>query len=213
MSRPTANCPSCGAKIEFRFPAAVQTVCPYCRSILVRHDLDLTKVGEVAGIPEDASPIQLGAEGVYRNKAFVAVGRIVYTWELGGWNEWHLAFNDGTSGWLSDAQLEYAVTFLAKPDRALPAQGEVRRGMRFASGGVEYMATTLTPARYAGVEGELPFEYWDKTEFFFADLRTQDARFATIDYSEQPPLYFAGEFVEFDALRFKNLREFEGWTL
>jgi len=45
----------------------------------------------------------------------------------------------------------------------------------------------------------------------FADLRTSDGRFATIDYSEDPPLLFMGRAVEFDELRLKNVREFEGW--
>ena len=61
------------------------------------------------------------------------------------------------------------------------------------------------------MEGELPFVYWDKSDVLFADLRTTDGRFATIDYSDQKPLLFLGEAVDFDALRLKNLREFEGW--
>ena len=36
-----AFCPSCGAPVKFRWSSAVQTVCPYCRSILVRHDVNL----------------------------------------------------------------------------------------------------------------------------------------------------------------------------
>jgi len=209
MSRPIANCPNCGAQIGFQFSSAVQTVCRYCRSILVRQDVDLRKVGEVADLPPDPSPIQLGVEGVYRNRPFVVTGRILYTYELGGWNEWHLVFNDSSSGWLSDAQARYAVTFLTKPDGPIPA--EVWPGLKFASGGVEYAVTTLTRARFAGVEGELPFEYWDKIEALFADLRSADARFATIDYSGNPALFFAGEFVDFDALKLRNLRQFEGW--
>jgi hypothetical protein len=61
------------------------------------------------------------------------------------------------------------------------------------------------------VEGELPFEYWDKSDVWFADLRTADGRFATIDYSDAEPLLFLGQPVEFDDLRLKGLREFEGW--
>ena len=74
-----------------------------------------------------------------------------------------------------------------------------------------YEVTTITRARYRGVEGELPFEYWDKTEMFFVDLETSDGRFATIDYSESEPLLFLGETVEFEDLQLKNLRRFEGW--
>jgi hypothetical protein len=206
-----ANCPSCGAPIQFRWSNAVQTVCEYCRSVLVRHDLDLERVGQVASIPDDASPIQLGAEGIYRNRAFQVIGRIVYEYEQGSWNEWHLIFNDGQSGWLSDAQLEYAVSLLTKPPGTLPPYKAVKRDNEFNWNGTVYQVTTITQAHYVGVEGELPFEYWDKEDLTFVDLRSRDGRFGTIDYSEDPPLLFLGEAIEYDDLRLKNAREFEGW--
>jgi hypothetical protein len=212
MSQPTANCPSCGAAVKFQWSSAVQTVCAYCRSILVRTDVDLTRVGEVADLPPDSSPLQIGTEGIYRDKGFVLTGRIVYQYELGGWNEWHMVCNDGSSGWLSDAQLEYAVSFLTQPPVALPAAGAITRGMRAEMFGIALEVTSLTTAHYRGVAGELPFQYWDKQDVLFADLRSADARFGTIDYSESPPLLFLGEVVDFAGLRLKNLRQFEGWS-
>jgi len=212
MSQRSANCPNCGAAVEFRWSSAVQTVCSFCRSILVRHDVDLKKVGEVADLPPDASPIQIATEGIYRNKPFVVVGRILYEYEQGRWNEWHLVFSDSASGWLSDAQAEYAVSFLTPPPAPLPAAEAVAPGQRFQWNGVNYQLTSLTRAWYRGVEGELPFAYWDKQQLLFADLRTSDGRFATIDYSEPQPLLFLGEAVEFKDLRLGNLRRFEGWS-
>jgi len=205
MSQPAANCPNCGAPIQFRWSGAVQTTCEYCRAILVRRDLNLEKVGQIGDLPREVSPIQIGTEGIYRNKAFQVIGRILYEYEDGGWNEWHIIFNDGTSGWLSDAQLEYTVSFLTKPPEVLPA--EVARGRQFLWGGVRYEVTSVTRAHYRGVAGELPFEYWDKKDVLFADLRTADARFGTIDYSDAAPLLFLGEAVEFDDLHLKNLRD------
>src|SRR5262249_65819 len=152
---------------QFLFSSAVQTVCQYCKSILVRHDVNLEKVGEVADLPEDPSPIQIGTEGVYRNKPFVVVGRILYEYEQGGWNEWHMGFSDGSSGWLADAQAEYAVSSLSQPNFPLPAVDAVPRGTRFQWDGAVYEVTTITRARYVAVEGELPFQYWDKTECVF----------------------------------------------
>jgi hypothetical protein len=208
-----ANCPACGAPVRFRFAQAVQKVCEYCRSVLVRHDVALDKVGEMASVPDNASPVQLGTEGVYRNKPFVVVGRIIYEYELGGWNEWYILFNDSTGGWLSDAQLEYAVTFHVERAEGLPSRGEEQRGRTYQWNGGAFEVTGRTLARYRGVEGDLPFEYWDKTAVWFLDLRSKDARFATVDYSEDPPLLFLGEAVEFDSLKLRNLREFEGWRL
>ena len=63
-----------------------------------------------------------------------------------------------------------------------------------------------------GMEGELPFPYYGKSEMLFADLRTQGRAFATLDYSDEPPLLFVGEWIEFEELKLKNLRQFEGWA-
>ena len=164
-------------------------------------------------MPPDISPIQIGTEGVYRDTAFQVIGRIIYSHDVGAWNEWHLLFSNGSSGWLSDAQAEYAVSFVSVPESPLPGPGEVYRGWELAQQGVKLAVTVLTEASYEGVEGELPFQYWDKTKCSFADLRSNDGRFATIDYTENPPLLFLGEFVEFEALRLVNLKEFEGWTV
>jgi len=209
MSQPAGNCPNCGAPIKFLWSSAVQTTCEFCHSILVRTDVDLKKVGVVADLPADASPIQIGTEGAYQNKNFTVVGRIVYEWEQGGWNEWHIIFTDGSSGWLSDAQLEYDICWWSKPPQALPPGA--RKGDSFAWFGKNYEVTSVTKAHYKGVQGELPFEYWDKSDLTFADLRTTTSEFGTIDYSENPPLLFLGRAVDFDDLHLKNLREFEGW--
>jgi hypothetical protein len=206
MSQPAANCPNCGAPVRFRWSGGVQTTCEYCHSILVRRDLSLEKVGEVSELPLEGSPIQIGTEGTYNNKAFQVVGRIVYEYEQGDWNEWHIVFNDGTSGWLSDAQLEYDVSFQTPPPEVLPRADEIARGRQFLWSGARYEVTSVTRAHYRGVSGELPFEYWNKKDVLFADLRTADARFGTIDYSEPAPLLFLGAAVEFDDLKLKNLR-------
>jgi len=198
--------------LNFRWPGAVQTTCEFCRSILVRTDVDWKKVGVEAELPADSSPLQIGTEGQYQNRSFVVVGRILYEYEQGGWNEWHVVYNDGKSGWLSDAQLEYDLSFWTQPPTPLPPAGQIGRAGVFHWENRDYLVTSVTRAHYKGVEGELPFEYWGKQDMVFADLRTTSGDFATIDYSEDPPLLFMGRAVEFDNLHFKNLRTFEGWT-
>lgn len=210
MSSPTGNCPNCGAPVKFLWSSAVQTTCEFCHSILVRTDVDLKKVGEVADLPTDASPIQIGTEGAYQNKSFVVVGRIIYEYEQGGWNEWHIVYNDGSSGWLADAQLEYDLSWLTKPPGPLPPEPDKYQTIEWQ--GRTFEVTSITKAHYKGVQGELPFEYWGKSDMMFVDLRTTTNDFATIDYSENPPLLFVGRAVEFDDLHLKNLREFEGWS-
>lgn len=215
MTARTAACPNCGATIEFRWSGAVQTVCPYCKAVLVRRDVDLEKVGMVSDLPPTTSPIQLGTEGKYGRDAFVVVGRIVYAYERGGWNEWHLRTTHGTSAWLSDAQGDLAISTPAEGAVDLPAADELKVGQSYALDGTLFRVGSLTRARYAGIEGELPFESWDRNEALFADLDTEgngdERRFATIDYSDATPVAYVGTYVELDQLAPRNLRRFEGW--
>ena len=214
MTGRRAPCPNCGATIEFRWSSAVQTVCSYCRAVLVRRDVDLEKVGMVGDVPPTASPIQLGTEGRLEKDAFVVVGRIIYAYERGGWNEWYLRLTSGGSAWLSDAQGDLAISTPAEVP-AIPSADHVAVGQAYAIGGRVFVVASLTRARYAGVEGELPFESWNRDEALFVDLDTEGSGstpgFATIDYSDASPVAYVGRYVELEELRPRNLREFEGW--
>ena len=213
MTARTADCPSCGAPVAFRWSGAVQTTCDYCRSVLVRHDVDLERVGRVADLPPDSSPVQRGTEGRWRGRPFVVVGRIRYGYRRGRWSEWHLRFADGGGGWLSDAQLEWAVTEQVAAPLDMPNAADLAPGRQVRLADGDYTVASVTRARYLGVEGELPFEYWDKAEVPFADLRSPAGRFATVDGSERPSLLFVGEPVPYEALALTNVRAFDGWAV
>lgn len=211
MSQPAGLCPNCGAPIVFLWSSSVQTTCPHCRSILIRTDVKLERVGLVSDLPPDSSPIQIGTAGIYENHAFTVAGRIIYDYDEGSWNEWHVILNNGSSAWLSDAQSQYAVT-VAVQAGPLPALAAVHLGDRFTWNHTSFAVTVITAARYRGVEGELPFQYWDKQRATFVDLRSTGADFATLDYSDAEPVLYLGKMIEFDALRLKNVREFAGWS-
>jgi hypothetical protein len=176
--------------------------------------LNLERVGVVSDLPPDSSPIQIGAEGTYENHGFTVAGRIIYDYAEGSWNEWHIVMNDGSSAWLSDAQGQYAVSTAlpAQAAQALPPLSSVHLGDHFTWNKIAFAVTSITRAHYRGVEGELPFQYWDKQEAVFADLRSTASDFATLDYSDDEPLLYVGKMVDSEALQLKNLREFEGWS-
>ena len=148
MTQPIANCPNCGAKIVFRWSSSVQTVCQFCKSILVRTDVHLKKVGQVADLPPDNSPLQVNTEGQYGHQAFVVVGRILYEYDQGGWNEWHVMMNDGTSAWLSDAQSEYALSRSSKSQN-LPTLAMVHVGQQFTWSNQRYTVSVIIAASKA----------------------------------------------------------------
>ncbi|NWF54328.1 MAG: DUF4178 domain-containing protein [Syntrophaceae bacterium] len=204
-------CPSCGAPVVFQSAASILAVCEYCSSTLVRHDLDLENVGKMAQLQADGSPLQLRAEGRYRGVPFTVVGRIQLRFEKGLWNEWHLLFDDQRSGWLGEAEGNYAVSFLGEIKEGIPKFEELHPGRSVSLQDAVYEVTNMERAFCIGGEGELPFRLGPGYEAPVADLTGPGKRFATLDYSEDPPLVYLGEYVDFEELHLSGLREFDGW--
>ncbi len=211
MSKLNASCPSCGAPVVFQSPASVLAVCEYCRSALIRQDMDLESVGKMAELQKDGSPLQIGAEGRYQGKHFSVVGRIQLRFAQGFWNEWYLLFDDERGGWLGESRGTYAVSFLAKVTKPLPRFEDLHPGDSVVLQGQAYEVTDRERAFCLAGEGELPFSIHAGYDAPVVDLSGETDRFATLDYSEDPPLVFLGEYVEFEQLHLSGLREIDGW--
>ena len=202
----SAQCPSCGAPVVFKSASSVFAVCEYCQSTLVRHDQNLEDIGKMAALVEDRSPLQLGAEGSYKGVHFALIGRIQIKYSQGIWNEWHLLFDDMRTGWLSESGGEYVLTFAQFVGEALPQFDDLKIGQRFVLASQTWTVSNIEKAECVAGQGELPFKVGAGYPVSAVDLRNQ-ANFATLDYSETPPLLFVGEAVDFPSLKMANLRD------
>src|SRR5215470_2643947 len=124
------SCPSCGAPVTFQSTFSILAVCEHCNSTLIRHDINVEDIGKMAALQVDGSPLQLGVRGEYKGVSFSVIGRIQLRYDRGIWNEWHLMFNDGRSGWLGEAQGIYAVSFLTKITGDVPTFESLRPGRK-----------------------------------------------------------------------------------
>src|SRR4051812_22996462 len=88
-----APCPGCGAPVEFRSAQSTYAVCSYCNSTVVRDGETLSRVGKMAELFEDHSPLQLMAAGRWQGKTFTVVGRLQYRSSSGAWTEWNALFD------------------------------------------------------------------------------------------------------------------------
>lgn len=204
-----ARCPACGATVEFKSLVSVMAVCDYCQSTLVRRGEELENLGKMAELIEDRSPLQIGSEGHWQGIRFALIGRIQLKYEQGLWNEWHLLFDNGKSGWLSEAGGEYVLSAPTRVSEALPAFGDIAIGQGYAIAGRNFAVTNILSAECVAGAGELPFKVGAGYAAPVVDLRSDSGSFATFDYSDSPdrPLVFVGESVEFKSLKWANLRE------
>lgn len=202
-----ANCPSCGAEVLFRSAASILAVCEYCRSTLLRKDLKLENLGRMAELMEDASPVQLGTEGRYKDQRFTVVGRIQLKYDAGLWNEWYLLFDNERTGWMGETPGLCAVSFQFPAPANCPPFGALEVGRHVSLDRRDFRVVNLEEPRCIAGEGELPFRVGAGYDTKVADLRGSGNTFATLDYSEAPPLLFVGEQVEFQSLALTNLRD------
>jgi hypothetical protein len=209
-----AKCPSCGAPVRLMTSSSVAAVCSYCGTTVARSDKAgadaLENLGKISALVEDGSPLCLGAKGQFEGKRFEIVGRLQLEQDTGFWNEWFLHYAGGATGWLGEALGQY---FAVKEtvETSVPAFNALKVRMSQKINGKRYVVTEARKARCTGSEGELPFIVGQGYELPYADLRGPDGAFATIDYSEDPPLVFLGRAVLWDELAMKDHRVFHGW--
>ena len=211
-----AACPNCGAQVEFRSAASAMAVCSYCRSTLLRDGEALRRIGQSAELFEDHSPLQLGASGRYQGAPFTLVGRLQQRYAGGSWNEWHALF-DGKSGWLSEDNGAYVFGFEAPAPSDLPAPETLRVGSQQLLGGQLWSVASVTTARIAAAEGELPNVPDLQRGFVVAELRNPAGEVASIDYAggaqARPARWFVGRGIRLDELAMTGLREDTSRTL
>ncbi len=214
-----ANCPSCGGPIEFAIGSSAVVVCGYCRSVVARTDRGPEAHGKVAALVDTGSPLRVGATGRHQNNGFRITGRTQMRHQAGGlWDEWYAYFDDGRWGWLAEAQGRYYVTFPVRVVRASgapppegapearttpPPRDELQLGARVW----DLVVSEIGTAEVASAEGELPWRPTPNETYDYADLTGAKLEFATIDYSEEPPLFFLGQETSLEKLGLDELSE------
>jgi uncharacterized tellurite resistance protein B-like protein len=212
-----ASCPSCGGPVEFKNARSVATVCPYCDITVARSDRGdaLKDLGEISHVVEDASPIRVGSSGKCFGIEFFVLGRLQVQHAVGFWNEWFLQWADKRTGWLGEALGQYTITFPnddeGKVVQDLPGWDRIAVGSRLMLAKKAYTVIDKRVARATGTQGETPFVIGDGYDLPYADLRREDAGFATLDYSDETPLAYVGRAVSWKDLNLRNHRRFHGW--
>ena len=181
-------CPTCGAEVDFRYDDSFVRVCASCRAAVVRADRGVETLGKVADLAPTASPLALFADGSWRGQGFMLVGRAQYKHPAGGiWDEWYAKLDDGSWGWLAEAQGRFYLTFETVGAGEPPTWDEVFPGASVSlhdDGPRLFTVGERGVAELAGAEGEIPFRFVPGSRFGFADLADGTGRFATIDYGD-----------------------------
>jgi hypothetical protein len=198
MSPVTAACPSCGAPVEFRYDDSFVRVCAYCNAVVARGDRGFQSLGRMGDLAVSESPLALAAGGQVGAVGFQLIGRAQIAHARGGgWEEWYARFDNGTWGWLSEAQGRFQLTFSAGTPEGLPPFETLRPGQTMLLSLPDRPPETFTvseigEASYRAAAGELPYQLVPGLRFRYADLSGDRGSTATIDAGVE-----AGDWVAF----------------
>lgn len=205
MSTYKANCPSCGADLQFH-PGALVAICEYCRSVVAKTEQSIELIGKVSIPFENDSDLHVGILGSFQSTPFTVVGHIQLQHAAGGmWDEWYLYFDDGRWGWLAEAQGKLFLTFASKNtyhndyDWEDLAREPVGSEIHFGVDG-HWIIQEIGTALISSAEGELPFTISIEEIIHYIDVAGSKGKFATIDFSYDPPAIFAGREVSLNDL-------------
>lgn len=160
----------------------------------------------MADLLEDHSPLQINTQGRYKGGNFVIVGRVQYQYAEGVWNEWHILFSNGKSGWLSEASGSYVISFQVPKFETYVNLASYQINDPIIITGQQFRVVTVESAKCIAGEGEIPFKIIPGEINAIIDC-TNESSFASIDFSETPPMLFLGEQVELHTLSLKHLKE------
>ena len=212
MSVLVANCPACGAPVEFKSGQSIVVICSYCRSAVARTDRELKDLGKVAELVETGSPLDVGLRGKWKDVPFELTGRAQLGHEMGGqWDEWYATFSNGWLGWLAEAQGRFYITFQYPiPEGVqLPSFDELQLGQHVP--GLPWptplMVAETGRATALGAQGEIPYLLTPGETYYYADLSGVNNSFGTLDYNQTPPLVFLGQQVTLAELGITTTRK------
>jgi ribosomal protein S27E len=208
-----AACPGCGAPVEFRSAQSTHAVCGYCQSTVVRTGDVLARVGKMAELFDDFSPLQLQASGIYQSKKFTLIGRLQYKYGAGTWTEWIALFDDDaqSTGYLSEDNGAFVFTQPFALARSVPAAAQMRVGATTAIDGKAFSVASIQSVALMSAQGELPRPPTLGQAFDIVELRSADGEVLSIDYcavaTGGAPSLSRGRAVLLDDLKLTGLRD------
>ena len=168
-----APCPGCGAPVDFSSAQSTHAVCGYCQSTVLRQGDTLLRIGKMAELFDDHSPLQLQASGTWHGLGFTLVGRLQYQYPEGTWTEWHAVLADGSSAYLSEDNGAYVWATLQNVPSELPAPERFRLGATMAINGQSFGVASNQQVMLLSAQGELPRLPELGQPFAMIELRSQ----------------------------------------
>jgi hypothetical protein len=178
---------------------------------VVRDGETLSRLGKMAELFDDHSPLRLMASGRFDKQGFTLVGRLQYRYGEGTWSEWIALQDDGSFAWLSEDNGAYVYSQASNLKRETPSPDKLRLNMQTAVNGEPFTVTSNQNVALMAAQGELPHLPALGASFAMVELRSDRGHVLSIDYGPtllgQPAAISLGRTVQLDELKMSGLAD------
>ena len=148
--------------------------------MVLRQGETLSRIGKMAELFDDHSPLQLQASGIWNNKPFTLVGRLQYKYGEGTWTEWYAVLADGSSAYLSEDNGAYVFSTPMQTQRDMPGAEDFRVGSTTTTAGKTFSVASNNQVALLSAQGELPHLPELGKSFAMVELRSADGALSLI---------------------------------
>ena len=194
----TFHCPTCGAPLRIRNRFVKAITCEFCGHVALYDGVRLDPTGRTASLALLPSPLYLDATGRLGNTDFRVIGRLVYEYDGGVWQEWFLDLGGDSRAWLEEDEGQF--TLLEKqPLAEAPPFETVRVGERLRLAGRDVTVNEIGEATIVSAEGQFGTQILPGEAVAYVDAATSDEEVG-LEYGEREVELFVGRPVPREAL-------------
>jgi hypothetical protein len=187
--------------VEFTAGSAQVVVCGHCNTVVARKGLNFEDHGKIGRIVPTDSPLQLGADGRYARQAYRIVGHLQKDHGAGPWDEWYVEFQDGRTGWISESEGVFHLSFDSGVEEGL-ALAELHPGERLHLRNRAWVIEERGHGKVVAAEGQLPSDVDPTQDSYYVDATGPKGSFLTLDFGTRThdPEVFLGEALKLEQL-------------
>ncbi len=192
------HCPTCGAplRIKNRFVKAV--TCEFCQNVALFDGVRLDPTGRTASLAQLKSPLYLDATGRIGGLSFRVLGRLVYEYDGGTWQEWFIDIGDDRRAWLVEDEGAFSLLQTRSLSQAPPFAG-IRPTDVLSLAGMDVRVDEIGRATIVSAEGQLGTLILPGETIAYVDGASGDEE-VSLEYGEREVKLFVGRPLKRDAL-------------
>lgn len=186
------NCPQCGNTLALYFKHTKLIQCNSCKSNIFLENDAARLAGDSSVLKEEPSILSLNEPFIFKQKSYLPLGKIRYSYGRGFWEEWWTKDKQNNEFWLSidegDLVLEQKIE--SQYDHGLLETLHV--GTIIMD---EWVVTEIGTATCEGFEGSLPKKVLKGNQYRYVHLSGKDAALQTLEFGEDGVEVYLGRWI------------------